>query len=302
MYYYNEKEIPNHKEIKINYLNNNKKKFIHRSTDNIFGTYRGYTLHTIYNNFLVNPYLVRNKRYQNAINENYEKNQTLNNKNRYMYNKNVNNVIEKNNINSIRNEYSNDNNNIKINNNNMSAIYEYNNSQENFKLPMINTNQNQVKNKIYVRKNILDEESKNKSFYENNYQKVKKTFQYKINREYNKNQKKYSYDHMNIERPIEYNIKTQKEFNDSFYTNNIDKMNISYDKRKKNYLNRNIEYISPVEAKIAKHNYLMKNPYTDKNEYLGPSKLRHNPILYPISTYKFDFNRYIRNYPINKLF
>ena len=38
---------------------------------------------------------------------------------------------------------------------------------------------------------------------------------------------------MNIERPIEYNIKTQKEFNDSFYTNNIDKMNISYDKRKK---------------------------------------------------------------------
>jgi hypothetical protein len=124
MYYYNEKEIPNHKEIKINYLNNNKKKFIHRSTDNIFGTYRGYTLHTIYNNFLVNPYLVRNRRYQNAINENYEKNRTLNNKNRYMYNKNVNNIIEKNNINSIRNEYSNDNNNIKINNNNMSAIYE----------------------------------------------------------------------------------------------------------------------------------------------------------------------------------
>ena len=37
--------------------------------------------------------------------------------------------------------------------------------------------------------------------------------------------KKYSYDHMNIERPIEYNIKTQKEFNDSFYTNNIDTQN-----------------------------------------------------------------------------
>ena len=49
----------------------------------------------------------------------------------------------------------------------------------------------------------------------------------------------------------------------------------------------------------------MRNPYSDKNEYLGPSYLIKNPILNPISTYKFDFNRYIQNYQadnyINKI-
>ena len=44
----------------------------------------------------------------------------------------------------------------------------------------------------------------------------------------------------------------------------------------------------------------MGNPYSDKNEYLGPSYLKNNPILYPISTYKFDFNRYINNYHVKK--
>ena len=79
-----------------------------------------------------------------------------------------------------------------------------------------------------------------------------------------------------------------------------------YDSKRKNQLNKSSDYlenngyISPVIAKIAKHNYLMGNPFSDKNEYLGPSKLRNNPILYPISTYKFDFNRYIRNYHVNK--
>ena len=83
-------------------------------------------------------------------------------------------------------------------------------------------------------------------------------------------------------------------------------MYLSYDKKGKNYLNKSIdyiennEYISPVIAKIAKHNYLMRNPYSDKNKYLGPSRLINNPILYPISTYKYDFDRYLKNHHVNK--
>ena len=47
MNYYNEVEIPNHRVIKITHLNKNKNRRLHRSTDNIFETYQGYTLHTL---------------------------------------------------------------------------------------------------------------------------------------------------------------------------------------------------------------------------------------------------------------
>ncbi len=52
------------------------------------------------------------------------------------------------------------------------------------------------------------------------------------------------------------------------------------------------EYISAIITKIAKKNYLCQNPYTNKKEDLGPSMLQINPILYPIDSYKFDFDRY----------
>ncbi len=86
------------------------------------------------------------------------------------------------------------------------------------------------------------------------------------------------------------------------YNNNNDKNNnklyLSHD-----YINdrlNNRGYLSPIITKIAKKNYLGDNPYTDKDPNLGPSILKKNPILYPIDTYKFDFNRYIKNDYVNK--
>lgn len=297
MKYYNESEIPNHKEIKINYLNKNKRKKLHRSTDNIFETYKGYTLHTIYNNFLVNPYLVRNKKYQIALNNYPGKNQTY----RYRYN-NYNNIINDNENYMRQNSYRNEN--INYNENNKYENQGYDSFQNSMELPKINMYQNNIKNQKLIRKKIINEENKNNPNYKNNFQTISAEKKYIPQYPKIENIK----DKIIIERPIEYNIKNKKEYNDSFYTNNNNKLYLSYDHNKKiKYLNKsmeyaenNNEYISPVVAKIAKHNYLMKNPYSDKNEYLGPSRLRNNPILYPISTYKFDFNRYIKNYHVNK--
>ena len=103
-----------------------------------------------------------------------------------------------------------------------------------------------------------------------------------------------------IERPIEYNINVNNNCIDNFYTNNKNKLSLSYDtKLSNNYLLRN-QYISPIITNIAKKNYMQNNPFSDKNIYLGPSALKSNPILYPIDTYKIDFNRYIRDNYVNK--
>ena len=68
MNYYNESDIPNHKEIKIIHLKNNRNKKFYSSTDNIFQFNKGNNLHKIYNNFLINPYIERRKQYQNVNN------------------------------------------------------------------------------------------------------------------------------------------------------------------------------------------------------------------------------------------
>lgn len=301
---YNEREIPNHREIKINYLNKNIKKKVHRSTDNIFGTYKGYTLHTIYNKFLVNPYLIRNNRYKNIINENTERQ-----KNRYSYNNSVGSDNDNLHLNGIHNENIN-----KIFSN--YETKEYYNEPNNLKFSKMNFKLNNLNKEINIRKKIITQESKNNPLYENNnYQEIKETNVCKKRYipEFPKIKKNnYKYNNINnisIERPIEYNIKTERDYSNSFYTNNNDKLYLSYDKKPRiKYFNRSLDniqenqYISPVIAKIAKHNYLMRNPYTDKKEYLGPSRLKNNPILYPVITYKFDFNRFIRDYHVNKLF
>ena len=179
--------------------------------------------------------------------------------------------------------------------------YEYYNIPKKTKLPRLINEQNinNNRNNINIRKKIMNKKNITPYDYNDNYN----NYQYKIKNEtvpsYFSNKYKNK---IIIERPIEYNIKKEKENIDSFYTNNNDKLYLSYDIGRKEYLNGSLdnEYISPVIAKIAKHNYLMKNPYTDKKENLGPSMLRNNPILYPISTYKFDFKRYINNYHVNK--
>lgn len=321
MYYFNESEFPNHKEIKINNLSDYKKKKVHRSTDNIFGEYRGYTLHTIYNNFLINPYLIRNSKYHNALNNQNPKTQILKHYNsNYLYNKNQKALSEpiSNNKKGGYEEYSGLYTNSDDNNKNMkykmNENYNYNyNQPKNLMLPKINNN-NYLSNENYIniRKKIMNEEIKNKQLYENN---LKETNDINFSlgnnlTKYQKIPRKYYNKSMIIERPIEYIIKTQNKFNDSFYTNNYDKLYLSYDNKGRNnrYSNKSVdyaidyndEYISPVVAKIAKHHYLMRNPYSDKKEYLGPTRLTNNPILYPISTYKYDYERYFKNYYVNK--
>ena len=86
------------------------------------------------------------------------------------------------------------------------------------------------------------------------------------------------------------NRKNNNNFNEinNDYNN---KLGFSYDNVKE--IQRNEGYVSPIIAQIAKKNYLVDNPYTEKDQNLGHSMLKSNPILYPIDTYKFDFNRYI---------
>lgn len=291
MEYYNEQETPNHKVIQIknfNHFKNNSYK--HSSTDNIFKNKKGDTLHKLYNKFLVNPYLIRNSRYKLAINNNINFTQDENN---YKNNNNYNQTNEKeiyedkkemiqnmpNNINKIENEKNN-----------------------NINFPNINNFQkeNLIKSPKNIRKQILKEE--NKSLYSEDEYK-NNTINKNENIEFPKiNNNNLKFNYKAIERPIEYNVVYKNNNNDIYYSNNKNKLSLSYDiKNRKNF--KNIEenlYISPIIAKIAKHNYLMRNPYSDKDEHLGPSYLINNPILYPISTYKFDFNRYIQNYHVNK--
>lgn len=81
--------------------------------------------------------------------------------------------------------------------------------------------------------------------------------------------------------------------NNNFNIINTDnnRLGFSYDNIKE--IKKNERYVSPIIAQIAKKNYLGDNPYTEKDQNLGNSMLKSNPILYPIDTYKFDFNRYI---------
>ena len=76
------------------------------------------------------------------------------------------------------------------------------------------------------------------------------------------------------------------------------RLRLSYDNIRRSYNNKG--YVSPIIAQIARKNYLGNNPYTDKEQNLGPTMLKNNPILFPIDTYKFDFNRYIKDDYLNK--
>ena len=276
MEYYNEQEMPNYKVIKIKHLNHYKNQYKYSSTDNILENKGGNNLHKIYNKFLVNPYLIRNSRYRNALN-NINKTQD-NNKNINF--QNIEELYEgkkDSNPNDLKNLINSDN----SPTNNISSMRN-------------NKNKNIFNTKI--RNQLFNEEKKNNIYQEENINQPINSKNNLNNIDFPKiKNKNYNI----IERPIEYNINYNKNYNDIYFTNNNNRLSLSYDVKNKNNINGK-QYISPIIAKIAKNNYLMRNPYSDKNEYLGPSALINNPILYPISTYKFDFNRYIRNYHVNK--
>lgn len=286
MEYYKEQETPNHKIIKIKHLNNFKhKSYKYSSTDNIFQKEKGESLHKIYNRFLISPYLIRKSRYQNALNTIDIDKVRFNN----YYNSINNNIKKKEEIFEDRKEINQD----KKNEFNEHLKYE-DDKYINFPNIIKNQNENEIKNHN-IRNLILNEGNRNMYHeeYKNNLINKNEVFEFpKINKK----------DNNKIQRSIEYNIIYKDNNNGMYYSNNNNKLSLSYDIKK----SRNIkkfdknQYISPIIAKIAKHNYLMRNPYSGKDEYLGPSNLKNNPILYPVDTYKFDFNRYINRYHINK--
>jgi hypothetical protein len=308
MEYYNEQDIPNHKVIKIKYLNHYKntpnRPYIHSSTDNIFLNKNVNNLHKIYNKFLVNPYLIRNSRYQNAVND-YNQSQEYKYNKFFYYNK----KNEKRNFSEENEDF------IKSQKPEFNIPYSYETNHKSIDtvpqnegsiLPNIKNNQSNNDNSFQKDeiifhpkiKNIINNEE-NKNIYQE---------EYKTKPLYNKNEQEFpqiknNLKYNTIERPIEYNINHSKNSdNDIYLINNRNKLSLSYDikNRKNKRIFEDKQYISPIIAKIAKHNYLIENPYTNKEENLGPSMLKNNPILYPINTYKFDFDRYIRGFHVNK--
>ena len=295
MEYFHKQETPNHRLIQIknfNHFKNNSYK--HSSTDNIFQNKKGDTLHKLYNKFLVNPYLIRNSRYQIALNNNninFRNFTQDDNNQKNNYNNNINQTNEKE-IYEEKKEII-QNKPKEINNNNLEQE-----KNHNINFPNINNYQreNLRKSPKNIRKQILNEENKNLYPEDNPINKYDNMKFPKIN------DNNFKFNYKTIERPIEYNVIYKNNNNDMYFSNNRNKLSLSYDIKNRKDL-KNIDenlYISPIIAKIVKHNYLMKNPYSDKDESLGPSYLKNNPILYPISTYKFDFNRYINNYHVKK--
>ena len=200
--------------------------------------------------------------------------------------------------NNFQNFQSNENNNLKLIN--PRKINDYN----------VNTKINSNNNINYLNTNpSLEEEEKiiNLNTSRN------KNYHFKGNEELNKSQninKKYeifnnSNNKYEIDIPKSFGISNQKELpnqnnqKDNFNIRDLDnnRFVLSYDDRKKNYNNG---YVSPIITQIARKNYLGNNPYSDKEQDLGPTMLKNNPILYPIDTYKFDFNRYIKDEYLNK--
>ena len=270
MEYYNEIEIPNYKVIRIKNVNPYKNHYKHSSSDNIFVNNERNSLHKIYNQFLVNPYLIRNNKYRNAL---FNINKTQDNYEKKM----------KENINESKK---------KLNPINYNKNLNYKDGHREI-INLANKNYSKNKCDTNIRNQIFSEEKKNRcqKEYNNDYRKPSNN----INTiEFPKIKNKSN---NTIERAIEYNINLNNNCNDIFFTNNNNKLSLSYELKNKSNIK---QYISPIIAKNAKNNYLIKNPYSYKLEYLGPSTLKNNPILYPISTYKFDFNRYIRNYHVNK--
>ena len=203
MEYYNESENPNHKMIRIKNINNYKdREYKHSSTDNIFKNNKGDTLHKIYNKFLINPYLVRNSRYINALNNiNYIKEEKKYFNNNY---NNIQNIQES--IKENKKEVVYDKSNELNNYLNLEDSHDDNINNNN-----INKKENTIKNVKSIRNKIFNEENKNG--YQEDY-KINLLKNNKI-KEFPKIESKYI--HNTIERPIEYNIIYKNNDTDMYY-------------------------------------------------------------------------------------
>ena len=250
------------------------------------------TLHNLYNKFLILKYPnSRNRGYfnnnNNTIKNNVATNNVINNIN-FNNENNLNNKQYYNEISKNLNDNSNKDNEYKlqeekqiifsnktpnIQRHNMRIGYTPNKINQPYQL----SNEIQFQ-EINDKKTNID----NNNNYNNNYNN-------NISDNYNRN---FNNNYINYKRKI---LNTPiKASNYNYFANN-DQNDDDCSRSSKNK-----GYLSPVITNIAKHYYLSGNPYSDKNEDLGPSNLRINPIVYPIDSYRFDFNRYIRGDYVKK--
>jgi hypothetical protein len=300
------------------FRNNSEKKFSRRNFSNY---------DKIYNKFLISPYPPM-----------YYQRSTIDLDNYYnIYNNNNNNIYDKESP-EFNNEDSNRNNNTNNNRNNNNYLQyrqiqttnDLNSLERERRNNSYNTpeykNMNKNENNFIKDDSLFEDEIRRKQYSERNRNEEVKIIDNNNNYHYNKEQvsndnvkmnninkydnyqltedvnNRYEYIMKKPNEPKEVNERNNNNNNnDNANFNSLDNNNL-YQSYNNNVSVRKINrgYISPIITKIAKKNFLGENPYTDKEQNLGPSMLKNNPILYPIDTYKFDFNRYIKGDFVNK--
>ena len=264
--------------------------YVRNSSEDIFKRNKFVNYDKIYNQFLTSPYPPMYYKRSARYNDDLYKIKSMNEKE---------NLVDKD-INNYQYTHPQDYNEIRLLNQNKINSY---NTKINNEYNYLNNNKDleeEIKKEpIYSRNKILDKSLINNSrnYHYNNYGNLTE------------------YDDININNNLDYQIsnnindKNTLDVKNSFHKmnninnlNNIDinnnRLSVSNDKIRETYNNKG--YVSPIIAQIAKKNYLENNPYSAKEQNLGPSMLKINPILYPIDTYKFDFNRYIKGDFVNK--
>lgn len=258
-----------------NRINNN---YIRNNSEGSFKRNRFLNYDKIYNQFLTSPYPPMYYQRANRITP-------------YQYQKKLN--IARSGDNYYQNNQSNEYNNLKLINPKSINDYEQ------------NTKINSKNNYLEINPSFEEEKIKNiKSVGNENYHYKNEEY---INQNQNINNRYDLSNHKNdIDMANSFDYTNQKQIlnkinkRDDLNIKDMDnnRLGLSYDNIRRSYNNKG--YVSPIIAQIARKNYLGNNPYTDKEQNLGPTMLKNNPILFPIDTYKFDFNRYIKDDYLNK--
>ena len=263
--------------------------------ENIFRRPRFINYDKIYNRFLTNHYpplyyknssienLTKNKNFEEAkkINEDeeeniYEKRRPNEYENIYSLNqeKNYNNHSQ-----DLKNDYFKNEFHLKDDKN--QKIKEGPSENEQNKNEKENYQYNRSYNNYHYNNNKSDTTNQNIKNY-NNYKITESQYNKNNNNLYNYNQR--------------YLRNNSFSNNRDLYHEDINSFGV-FDKSSRNTNNKG--YISPIITQIAKKNYLVDNPFTGKNQNLGPTTLQSNPIVYPINTYKIDLNRYMNKFSLN---
>ena len=279
--------------LRENKRNNFHNSYIRNNSDNNLIKKNFINYDKIYNKFLISPYrpiyynrstIDFDNQYDNNIYKEITKEVNDDDNNNYLYrqaqtNNDLNTLdaqIKNNNFSrNIRNDYQYLNNN-KFTENEMRRIQQ---TPSNERYSNNNFHYNMNKDEINLNENV------------NNYNNYQLTEDSNIIHDYSK---KNAYE---LNEKELFNKRNDNSANLNTINNN-DKLHVSYDNIRER--NNNRGYVSPIITQIAKKNFLGDNPYSDKEQNLGPTMLKNNPILYPIDTYKFDFNRYIKGDFVNK--